>query len=669
MNAGKLTILLIIVVSLALVLAGCPQLGVPGTSGADDGEDLEEFEPDPEASAQSVSDGKDALEDGDVDAALNSFAEALQLDPSNGEALVYYSTLSIATIVTEPDVARIARQYFGIQGYPTNFEEFFEFDWLTDTFAVTDTESGNPVFVASAMEAMYPEIEIPENIAGFSTEDPADNITNEEYGLALAYNFVTRNPEGLNAVSDDVIENVLGDRLGEVATTIEELPDGVQATIEWEFAYDTENDATTSGSWPTDSAGETAQDLVIGKAELLMATAMLRTITSRLYMTQAYSKALPLQNWWDVLNPVDNPEIEDDLENDDVPWGQLVTPFDAEFMFARDDYDSYLTNAKRSFEQAVGNIATATEEILSEREGFTLDGSDLYFYDSYMETVNSISWSDEIAPNMRYSQIAIGRIQDSVTAEEGEGGFAVFPVDAYNFDGPQEFFQHYSFEGNWPNQAEIEDIQDGDETYTVPSAVGINYAVPYRSPLGAINFLLDMNDGSGEPNYYEFDLTVDEIPYDDGEGSYLAPTYLANVSPFNSVSGINNPYMDTQGLYALRIPDITLNGLVDVDPFLDIARDEVNQANQDSDVTIGTPSGSLWDELVFENSDGSVSVYVPVIPPFLANESFTGAGQNVTIYWDLFEDPVEWETTGSFWWALGEMGINGFGYEETVEQF
>ena len=157
MRVGKFAILSILVVTLALVLVGCPQLGIPGTSNGDDGADLDEFEPDPVASAQSVSDGKDALESGEVDEALNSFAEALQQDPSNGEALIYYSTLSIATIVTEPDVARIAEQYFGIQGYPTNFEEFFQSEWLTDTFTVTDTDSGNPLFVASAMEPFTPK--------------------------------------------------------------------------------------------------------------------------------------------------------------------------------------------------------------------------------------------------------------------------------------------------------------------------------------------------------------------------------------------------------------------------------------------------------------------------------------------------------------------------------
>ena len=128
--------------------------------------------------------------------------------------------------------------------------------------------------------------------------------------MALAYNFVTRNPNGLNAISDAVIEDVLGDRLNEVARTIEDLPDDVQATIEWEFAYDTQGDAIDSGSWPTDEEGTTAKDLVIGKAELLMATAMLRNINSRLYMSQAYSRALPLQNWWDVLNPVENPDLK-----------------------------------------------------------------------------------------------------------------------------------------------------------------------------------------------------------------------------------------------------------------------------------------------------------------------------------------------------------------------
>ena len=329
-------------------------------------------------------------------------------------------------------------------------------------------------------------------------------------------------------------------------------------------------------------------------------------------------------------------------------------------MFARDDYSSYLNKAKSSFVKAVGNVATATEEILSEREGYTLDGSDLYFGSSDM-----ISWSEEIAPNMRYSQIAIGRIQNSVTAAEGEGGFAVFPTDGYNYEGPQDFFEHYSYEGNWPNQAGTEDIQDDDDSYTVPSAVGINYAVPYRSPIGAINFLLDMNDGNGEPKYYSFDLALDEHTYTRMATALTLPrAYLANQNPFSPVSGINNPYSDGDGLYALRLPDVSLNGLVDLAPFLGIAQDQVDQANQDSDVPINTPTGSLWQELVRENGDGSVSVYIPVIPPFLANESFTGAGQNVTVYWDLYDSPVSWETTGSFWWGLGEMSINGLNFQE-----
>ncbi|MFW5786025.1 MAG: hypothetical protein ACOCYC_02165 [bacterium] len=654
----------IVIVLLAAVLAGCPGLGLPGTLDSTEEEDAEPFEADPVAAQQAVDDGKASLEDGDYEAALDSFVEALQNDPSNGEALIYYSTLSLGQIATDPDLATITADYFGIKNYPTTLNEFLDFaNWLSGTVVVTDDVTGDTVTTVTMLDALYPDIEIPESIATF--DDTVDNITENEYLLGLAYNFVTRNPNGVNALTDDVVEEVLGSRLDSVVETIEDIPDDVEVTITPEVVFGPDNDtAAVDAGWPTDTDGTMPVDVTIGKEELLIETASLRAIQSRLYMAQAYSKALPLQNWWDELNPVDNGELYGALsQNDpDIPWGDLTTPFAAGFLFPREDTPEYLREAKSSFLSAVQNLQTAFEGILAGRPGMTLDGSSNIYLNPGSSGVQMIDWENDVEPGLAYQLALIRRIANSLLT----GNLVALPTDAYNFSSPQDYFEYYRNHANWPDEPGKQEIDIDGETIEVPSAIGINFSVPYETLIGAVNFLLDMNEETGEPNYYDFSIGFD--------GNDVL-VYAANENPAQSVTEIPNPYSDSNTFYALRIPDISLGGLYSLDLFLNDIRSAINMANQDPDggVYINTPGGTtLADQLIVENPDGSVSAFLPAIPPFLANESFTDAGQTATVTYDYLElgtgETVTWATVGSFWWGLGNLGDLIYNEELAIEE-
>ncbi len=632
------------------MLAGCPGLGLPGTSSFTE-EDAESFEADPVAAQQSVDDGKTSLEGGDYEAALDSFSEALQHDPSNGEALVYYSTLSLARIATDPDLATIAGDYFGIKGYPTTINEFLDFStWLTGTITVTDDETGQTVTTVELIDVLYPDIEIPESIATY--EDSIDSITQREYALGLAYNFVTRNPNGVNALTDAVVEDVLGDQLNSVVQTIEDIPDDVMVTLGWELFYMDAQSAIDDG-WPTETvAGETPAEITFGKAELLLETAFLRNIRSQLFMTQAYSKALPLQNWWNEVNPADNSQVWENGQ--DLPWGDLITPFAAGFLFPREGATGYLNKAKGSFLAAVQNLKSALESILAGRDDMTLDGSsDLYFNPAGSTEVQTVSWENDVAPYLGFQLVSVGRIENSLLT----GNLVAFPADNYNFESQKAFLEYYADEANWPNEAGVEEEDFNGTTLRVPAAYAINYSVPYETPIGAINFLLDMNDETGEPNFYEFSFamnSMDEL------------TYVENENPGTSVSQIPSPYTDSNTFYALRIPDITLAGLYDIEPFLGEIRNSIDTLNSD-ELMVATPDGTtLSEQLIVENPDGTISAYIPAIPPFLANETFTEAGQTVTLDYAYWDATSQWTTTGSFWWGLGNLSTLST-TEETVQ--
>jgi hypothetical protein len=165
--------------------------------------------------------------------------------------------------------------------------------------------------------------------------------------------------------------------------------------------------------------------------------------------------------------------------------------------------------------------------------------------------------------------------------------------------------------------------------------VAYNFAVPYSSPVAAVNFLLDVvesGERKGEPKLYPFTITF--------EGGW--PTSIARhgTTPISSLT-------KTQGetstkFYAVKLKDISLGGTPDVDPFISELRTQIN----------GTWDAGVDTHII---PSGSTSVYVPVIPPFAAYNSFMPSSGTLNVDHEYLFEGFEHTVTGSTWFAIEDM--------------
>jgi len=173
-----------------------------------------------------------------------------------------------------------------------------------------------------------------------------DHIARYDYSLLLMLNIIQRNPNGLNALIDSVLNGVFGSRLTQALTMIDALPDDAEVVIPNELFV------AFAGLAP-----ETTESIKINKAELKAFAASVQVLKSFVQLIASYYMNYPigfLQFDW-------TSETETTTELDKLLAQQ--NPIAYGFMGNRSD--SMRSAAKQTMISALSDADKAVEIILS----------------------------------------------------------------------------------------------------------------------------------------------------------------------------------------------------------------------------------------------------------------------------------------------------------------
>ncbi len=578
----------------------------------------------------------------DFDQALTQFALAAQADPTNGPAVLWMVALTLMQTIVSPDMQTLATTYIGVTGYPTSMDAFFAMgphgvpSWM-----------GYPVSGDGGITYGYfPQIGIPSSIRGW--EGNPSITTPNEYMLGILYNVITRNQTGLDALVDHVVNNVLAKPLDQAIASLKGVPDSAQIA----FTPDVVPNGAAMG-WPLDASNHPIP-LTIGKAELLGLSAFLQMIESMAYMAKTIDLTLPLQTYWTNLNPVDNPTLYSGTSPAAAFFTTLYTlanPISAGFLRARAGAATSLGQAKTAYLAALDSMDTALTDLLA-RTGSTF----ILSPQSPLPDVQT-NWSFALQV-MEFEQIAVGKEKASIQS----GTTMYIPTEPTELSNPTTFFANYSTPGAWPTQAD-----DGPYSNSGPTAVAVNLAPVFATPLAALDTILELNPTNGEPVWYEF---TDTFKLVNGKDLQLDAASLANLgAPITSLSGATaatqsaatgwgaltnqNPVT----AYAIRLKDLTFNGTLVID---DTSFNNIKLAIMNSFGATTPPfSSSALDSMLVRNpTTGAITAYLPVFPAFVAANSFLANTDTVSVDPDGVPggaDDFTYTTRGSFWWGLVDM--------------
>jgi hypothetical protein len=472
-----------------------------------------------------VDEGITALEESfDFETAYSKFSQAVATDPTYPEAVLGYSMLDMMMVAIDPAMVDLATNYLGLADYPSDFASLIDLTWLETVTIEEDWDDDGTI--DNTYDFMAPRIT---NQSNYDI-DSDGTIDGTERGIAAAAFFAANN-DGFNYFVDE-ISWMIEDRLDAAFSNLDAVPSDAQMTVSWEmFGFPTESDAINSG-WPTDSAGTTAIDIVLGKAELKLIAASLHMLRHQFYLAQVWNLTLPLQAYWDAFG---EDLIDGDTDNDDNPMelGYLTdgdtlntpaNPLFGNFLEARADASNYITYAKWDFEDFLNEIQEASNMMLSRGSPYTLSSAEWMF-----DGTDGPAWS-EIETGIYFIQQYIGEIQDSLY----DNTLAILPntSDAFDYNGPVEYWDHYL--SNWPTDV-------GPEYYSM----GVNFYNLYNSGAIGISALFDLHDGTnntaGEPVFYSY-----------SSGSFVEETTV--------------PALDgSDPIYYVKMIDPTLGGAIDLD--------------------------------------------------------------------------------------------------------
>lgn len=434
---------------------------------------------------------------------LYFYSQALEEDPRNAEALIWWSLLTLGNIVVDPAVQDTAAK-MGFVNYPATMNEFFNSSWAEAT-AVEDYD----YYYGTTTTYFMPEITIPEELGTY--------VDTDTYMQALVINLIKNSPEGFDHLTDTLVS--VTSAMERVSRQIQSLPEDATMTLAWDMFY-TDDFNPVKSLWPQDLGG-TPMDIVIGKAELLASTVPLDLLRSAAFMSHSLSLSVDLQSYWDSFNPYTGKAFLFDATEPDFPiglnssfdWGSVSSPFTGDFLRAKADAALILNDAKTHFVSAVTNLKTSAE-LIAQRDVTSS------FYISPATPSMTAEWG-----TVTSIQGLISTVADKILASvNGEVIYfpdaSTLPADPFELANPL----------NWPT-----------------SGTGVNLSVLFESPVLAIDNIFEFVAGTGEFQFYTQNssgvmtpVTYDTYKASQGEGVYfikikdssLGGLYTAEELPF-----------------------------------------------------------------------------------------------------------------------------------------
>ncbi len=671
MKLFKILSLLLIAGLLMMGLVACDEAGETGTAT------------DPEAAEAAVEDAQTALEEGDMDSALDSYTTAALADPTNGEALLGYAMLEIMSITVDPDMVSLAKTRLGLVNYPDNMNDLIE-GTMGSMVSPDDPDYTGDYFD----EYWAPDI------SGMEDTDGDGIISEEERGLAAIEFFVTHNTDGFNAVVDGM-SSVIEDRIDAALTAIDKVPADSQIVLPGDF------------TGINDASGINPQDIVVGQAEAQIIAAFLLAFRSQIRMGQVYDYTLPLEDYWNFAwDYMDY--MNGELGATEPVFQDLQTPFAAGFLSASDDATTKLGEAKADMREMISRMTGAIATIEG-RSGSTFSVSPGSTFEVDMEvapddplTIAEV-WNDEVAPVLNFADALFTRIDESLAGSGGTTAYIPIYNDEYEDDGDPDtdefdWMTDMVAVGAWPDSTNL------DFEGTSPCAVGIDFGAFYSSPLLAINAIFDLDDtpgNEGEPVFYEWDgaggfdvastytadtfyyIKVKDItfngtissgifPTDTKDGPYTIETIEEDGGDFDWVDGDGNPYWDLGEDIEDHGVRADVNGIISIGDYSVEGPAEYYWSDIDFSDDVALPDTELQKIIDYGAYDGSVADLRSDLVTYYASEPAEpdmGYGPvavldtDDAVYFALprmvnfaVEDSLTAAgNTGSFWWAFVDM--------------
>jgi len=423
-----------IIVIVGLILC-CPN---PANDG--DGDQY-----DPALSEQLTNEGIALMKAHDWDGALSKFSEAVLKNPANGRAVIGYSALNIASIISDPNVVTLARDKLGLADYPSTMATILEPDsWMV--------QLQSPY--GGLMPRITGEAAFDGKVAG-STED--DIIDPNERMLAFAGYFMTHNTGFTNLVN--TVSSALGARLDAAIAAIKAAPDDMKFTLTWDMFFDVQPTAE-SGNWPYKNSAP--MEIAIGKAEILAIAAGMEAVKGLTYLAQVYNLSLPLGDYWTAFNPVDGT-----MTNPDDSKKPFVT-----FLRLNIDAAAKLASAKNSYTGAIADLKTAIDAVRANRAGFFLSTDPLA--GTFPDMNSWLSFERILRTGKKFATV----VDDSIDTKN----CAYLPIS---------FPSDFDPDTDWPTGI----VQN--------SSIGINFGTYFDTPMNLFTTLIEL-EANGEPVYQRF---------------------------------------------------------------------------------------------------------------------------------------------------------------------
>jgi hypothetical protein len=529
----------------------------------------------------------------DIDGARALVMSAVQKDPTNAEAVMWLTVFNLAALSVDPVMANFMATYVGFQDYPANLNQLFiSQDWMKMELVEYDwwTDEPYPIYM--------PTITIDQRVKDYFA-GTLDANTRTEWLNGLIVQIVTRNPQGFNSMTD-TLGGILDSGLTAAINMLSSIPANTRITIP----------STLFGE--PEMPDQEIPDIVIGKAELLLETALFQNIKAFLHMGRAVSLSLPLQDYFDALNPFDNPELypanqPPDFDEMIARLSGLDSPFAAGFLLPREDAAQALDLAKTETLAALGNMSTAFDSMRLRvpEQGFTFGPGSFLF-----EGELAPDWNSQILAILGFSRNLVNRTAEAIANDS----ILYFPVP--NPDGYLDEWQYlatHAGDDYWPIASDLGDPVDWPSGINLPMVIALRPSAAFETPLFALSSLMDMNLATGEPHFYEVFM-----------GEEYAITGIAD-EPV-TLSSVNS-----EGFYALKF-DLSLNrSLV----FTSDEYAEILDLMVMMFVDGMLPPGFDPSQLLVWSEDDGVSLYLPLVTGPVVQDSLT--------------------ETKSFWWSMATL--------------
>lgn len=576
----------------------------------------------------------DKMEQQNFGGALADFDTILQVDSSYVPAVLGYTLLDVAGILTSREVISLAKDSVGIVEYPSTLSGVLNYDSWTEA-------------VGTAGE-VFPAIRNQQDYNGDGTIDVDERFLQAVRNLGAS-------SLASNGVVDAFADGLLS-RLTQAVTRLEQVDTESGFDITYNMVYETEQEASTEG-WPAAADGS-LETITIGAAEINLVISQIQLMLMFNNLAQVIDLSLP----WDRYLEDSDGNIRLIFDDTELQVGDSLYNFPAlgvleetNFLELREGATDSLSAAADAFGASVSTMSDALSDVASR-------GGDFYFG---TDDVDDQAWTDfgVTDPNDRDTFLdnaaATLSILDTKIQDSLENGTLVYLPDTQEYPNANGFFAQYNSEANWPTSA-------------TEAVTAVNFGAIFNDAARGLSSIFELQSGTREPVFYvyadqtavEADVRVTEFDATLGveTGGYeteAAANEVAQTASFTAAPATYN----SETAYFIKVIDATLGAA-------EVTQAELDQLNADINVyetEIFTTTGaqSRWEfeghYLYAEQEADGVAVYIQVPNYYIGHskvaqgETFEGTDNPISPY----ADPLTaYESLGDFWWAvLVDVGV------------